>query len=115
MPGGLADFVTEIFLTGAGQTTIIVPSVDKGRRGFDGQKCAHTASSPLEIRQVFPAGFSLSGHISARQNCFAPAAMDFQAIFWLLRAAGGLVPAKVRRTKIAAKALTGVFALINRW
>jgi len=41
--------------------------------------------------------------------------MDFQAIFWLLRAAGGLVPAKVRRTKIAAKALTGVFALINRW
>ncbi len=30
-----------------------VPSIDKGRYGFDGQKCAHTASSPLTIQQVF--------------------------------------------------------------
>ena len=43
----------------------MVPSVDKGKHGFDGQKCAHTASSPLAIRQVFPAGLFLSGHISA--------------------------------------------------
>ena len=42
-----------------------IPSVDKGRHSFDGQKCAHTASSPLAIRQVFPAGLFLSGHISA--------------------------------------------------
>ena len=43
----------------------MIPSVDKGKHGFDGQKCAHTASSPLAIRQVFPAGLFLSGHISA--------------------------------------------------
>ena len=54
----------------------LLPSIDKGRHGFDGQKYAHTASSPLEIRQVFPAGLSLPGHISApakllrtRQRC----------------------------------------------
>ena len=45
--------------------SLIIPSVDKGRHGFDGQKCTHTASSPLAIRQVFPAGLFLSGHISA--------------------------------------------------
>ena len=44
---------------------ILLPSADKGRHGFDGQKCAHTASCPLAIRQVFPAGLSLSEHISA--------------------------------------------------
>ena len=42
-----------------------LPSIDKGRHGFDGQKCAHTASNPLAIRQVLPAGLFLSGHISA--------------------------------------------------
>ena len=41
-----------------------LPSINKGRHGFDGQKCPHTASSPLRIRH-FPAGLSLSGHISA--------------------------------------------------
>lgn len=53
-----------------------VPSIDKGRYGFDGQKCAHTASSPLTIQQVFSVGLFLSGHISApakllrtRQRC----------------------------------------------
>ena len=63
---------------------VTIPSVDKGRHGFDGQKYAHTASSPLEIRQVFPTGLSLSGHISARQNCFAPACDGFPSDFWLL-------------------------------
>ena len=28
----------------------ILPSLDKGRHGFDGQKWAHRASSPLTIR-----------------------------------------------------------------
>ncbi len=41
---------------------LCLPSIDKGRHGFDGQKCAHTASSPLTIRQVFSAGLFLSGH-----------------------------------------------------
>ena len=42
-----------------------IPSIDKGRHGFDGQKCAHTSSKPLTIQQVFSAAFSSSGHISA--------------------------------------------------
>ena len=40
-------------------------SVDKGKHGFDGQKCAHTSSKPLPIHKVLPAAFSLSEHISA--------------------------------------------------
>ena len=51
---------------------ITLPSVDKGRHGFDGQKCAHTASSPLTIRQVFSAGLFLSGRISAPAKLPAP-------------------------------------------
>jgi len=91
------------------------PSVDKGRHGFDGQKYAHTASSPLEIRQVFPAGLSLSGHISARQNCFAPASDGFPSDFWLLsrRRAGARQGEKGKKRRKGT--LAGVFALVNRW
>ena len=53
------------FHIGTYTITIVVPSIDKSRHGFVGQKCAHTASSPLTIRQVFSAGLFLSGHISA--------------------------------------------------
>ena len=92
-----------------------VPSVDKGRYGFDGQKCAHTASRPLEIRQVFPAGLSLSGRISARQNCLAPASDGFSSDFWLLsrRWAGAHQGEKDKKRRKGA--LAGVFALVNRW
>ena len=92
-----------------------LPSVDKGRHGFDGQKYAHTASSPLEIRQVFPAGLSLSGHISARQNCFAPASDGFPSDFWLLsrRRAGARQGEKGKKRRKGA--LAGVFAIVNRW
>ena len=40
------------FHIGTYTITIVVPSLDKGRHGFDGQKCAHTASSPLTIRKA---------------------------------------------------------------
>ena len=92
-----------------------IPSVDKGSHGFDGQKYAHTASSPLEIRQVFPAGLSLSGHISARQNCFAPASDGFPSDFWLLsrRWAGARQGEKGKKRRKGA--LASVFALVNRW
>jgi hypothetical protein len=93
----------------------MVPSIDKGRHGFDGQKCAHTASSTLEIQQVFPAGLSLSGHISARQNCFPPASDGFPNDFWLLirRRAGARQGEKCKKRRKGA--LAGVFALVNRW
>ena len=92
-----------------------LPSIDKGRHGFDGQKCAHTASSPLEIRQVFPAGLSLPGHISARKNCFAPASDGFPSDFRLLsrRRAGARQGEKDKKRRKGA--LAGVFALVNRW
>ena len=94
---------------------VTIPSVDKGRHGFDGQKYAHTASSPLEIRQVFPAGLSLSGHISARQNCFAPACDGFPSDFWILscRRSGARQGEKDKNRRKGA--LAGVFALVNRW
>ena len=94
---------------------ISLPSVDKGRHGFDGQKCAHTASIPLEIRQVFHAGLSLPEHISARQNCFAPASDGFPSDFWLLsrRRAGARQGEKGKKRRKGA--LAGVFALVNRW
>lgn len=103
------------FLLKYGALCSIIPSVDKGRHGFDGQKYAHTASSPLEIRQVFPAGLSLSGHISARQNCFAPASDGFPSDFWLLirRRADARQGEKGKKRRKGA--LAGVFALVNRW
>ena len=92
-----------------------IPSIDKGRHGFAGQKCAHTASCPLEIRQVFPAGPSLSGHISVRQNCFAPASDGFPRDFWLSshRRAGARQGEKDKKHRKGA--LAGVFAFVNRW
>ena len=42
-----------------------LPSINKGRHGFDGQKCPPYCVKPLENTAVFPAGLSLSGHISA--------------------------------------------------
>ena len=105
----------KISFTKGGKYCRILPSVDKGRHGFDGQKYAHTASSPLEIRQVFPAGLSLSGHISARQNCFAPASDGFPSDFWLLsrRRAGARQGEKGKKRRKGA--LAGVFAFVNRW
>ena len=49
----------------ASMSEICIPSVDKGKHGFGGQKCAHTSSKSLTIQQVFSAAFSSSGHISA--------------------------------------------------
>ena len=92
-----------------------IPSVNKGKLGFDGQKCAHTASSPLEIRQVFPAGLSLSGHISARQNCFAPASDGFSSDFWFSSRRRADARQGEKDKKRRKGALAGVFALVNRW
>ena len=44
---------------------VYLPSMNKGKHGFTGQKSAHTASIPLTIRKVCSAGLSLSGRISA--------------------------------------------------
>ena len=50
--------------------------MDKGKHGFVGQKCAHTASSPFAIRQVCPAGLSLSDRIFAPTKPCLPLFID---------------------------------------
>ena len=92
-----------------------VPSIDKGRHGFDGQKCAHTASSPLTIRQVFSAGLSLSGHISAPAKLPAPASDGSSSDFWLLRRRRAGARQGEKGEKRRKDTLAGVFALVNRW
>ncbi len=57
--------VRDVSRLSASMSEICIPSVDKGKHGFGGQKCAHTSSKSLTIRQVFSAAFSSSGHISA--------------------------------------------------
>ena len=79
----LFDKLLQVFLRFSSAENL--PSINKGRHGFDGQKCPHTASSPLRIRH-FPAGLSLSGcTFLLRQNCKAPASHEFSSDFWLLR------------------------------
>ena len=50
---------------GSGWPTCSLPPMNEGKRGFEGQKFAHTASIPLTIRQVWSRGFSLAERISA--------------------------------------------------
>ena len=57
--------VRDVSRLSASMSEIGIPSVDKGKHGFGGQKCAHTSSKSLTIQQVFSAAFSSSGHISA--------------------------------------------------
>ncbi len=61
-----------------------IPSPNRGRYGFDGQKGAHTASSPLEIRKYSLRAFPCPDTFLLRQNCFAPAVDEFSSDFWLL-------------------------------
>lgn len=94
---------------------IILPSLDKGRHGFDGQKWAHTASSPLTIRQVFSAGLSLSGRISAPAKLPAPDRNGFSSDFCFLRRRWAGAHQGEKSKKRRKDALSGVFALVKRW
>jgi len=51
---------------------VYLPSMNKGKHGFAGQKSAHTASILLTIRKVCSAGLSLSGRISAPAKLQGP-------------------------------------------
>ena len=66
--GGGDLFVSNMLGVGAMVDDGIVNSlvsIDRGRRGLDGQKCPHISSKLLKIQEVFPASFSLSENISA--------------------------------------------------
>ncbi|MFR8917911.1 MAG: hypothetical protein ACLVGP_10395 [Oscillospiraceae bacterium] len=90
-----------------------LPSVDKSKHGFGGHKSAHTASSPLAIRQVLPAGLSLSGHISAPTKLLAPVSDVFSSGFQLLRRRRADARQEEKDKKRRKDTLTGVLALTN--
>ena len=95
--------------------TALLPSIDKGRHGFDGQKCPHTASSPLRIRQYSLRVFPCLGTFLLRQNCKAPASDEFTSDFWLLRRRRADARQGEKGKKRRKDTLAGVFALVNRW
>ena len=99
----------------SGQCYARIPSDDKSRHGFDGQKWAHTASSPLTIRQVFSAGLSLSGRISAPAKLPAPDRNGFSSDFCFLRRRWAGAHQGEKSKKRRKDALSGVFALVKRW
>ena len=94
---------------------MIVPSIGKGKHGFDGPKCAHTASSALIIRQVFSAALSLSGRISAPAKLPAPDRNGFPSDFCFLRRRRAAARQGEKGKKCRKGALSGVSALVNRW
>lgn len=65
----------------SGWPTCFLPPMNEGKRGFEGQKFAHTASSPSTIRQVWPRGFPWLNEFLLRQNCKAPASDGFSSVF----------------------------------
>lgn len=95
---------------GNGWPTCFLPSMNEGKHGFDGQKFAHTASSPLAIRRVCPAGLSLSERISAptklQSTCQRWVFECFLRCRWVSAHHG---------EKQRKDALSGVFALVHRW
>ena len=64
---------------------ILLPSIDKDTRGFDGQKNVHTSSKTLKIHRVFPADFSSSDRFSASAKLLAPDSDGFSCDFCFLR------------------------------
>ena len=97
------DMIRGIYSSGTGD---FVTAVDEGHI---------ILIKSLDSTAVFSTGLSLSGRISARQNCFAPASDGFPSDFWLLsrRRAGARQGEKDKKRRKGA--LTGVSTLINRW
>ena len=103
------------FHIGTYTITIVVPSLDKGRHGFDGQKWAHTSSSPLTIRQYPLRAFPCLDTFLLRQNCFAPASDVFSSDFCFLRRRRAGARQGEKDKKRRKDTLSGVFTLVNRW
>ena len=66
---------------GSGWPTCFLPPMNESKRGFEGQKFAHTASSPSTIRQVWSRDFPWLNEFLLRQNCKAPASDGFSSVF----------------------------------
>ena len=59
--------------------------MDKGKHGFDGQKCAHASSKPLAIQAYALRAFPRLDPFLLRQNCVAPASDVFSSDFCSLK------------------------------
>lgn len=95
---------------GSGWPTCSLPPMNEGKRGFEGQKFAHTASSPSTIRQVWSRGFPWLNKFLLRQNCKAPASDGFSSVFLRCRWVSAHHGEKQRKD-----ALPDIFALVHRW
>jgi hypothetical protein len=69
----------------------------------------------LDNTAVFSAGLSLSGHISAPTKLPAPGSDVFSSDFWCLRRRWADAQQGEKGKKRRKDALSGVFALVNRW
>jgi len=69
----------------------------------------------LDNTAVFSAGLSLSGHISAPTKLPAPGSDVFSSDFWFLRRRWADAQQGEKGKKRRKDALSGVFALVNRW
>ena len=90
-------------------------SVDKGKHGFGGQKCAHTSSKSLTIRQYSLRPFHRLATFLLRQNCFAPDRDGFSSDFCFLRRGCVVTHQGEKGKKRRKDALSGVSALVNRY
>ena len=73
----------------AGGVRRLIPSIDKGRHGFDGQKCAHTASSPLDNTvSILCGSFLVWTHFCSGKTAPHLPAMYFRVIFGFETQAG---------------------------
>ena len=59
----------------------MIPSIDKGRYGFDGQKYAHASAKPLEMCQHPRQDFARLNTFLLRQNCLHLPVVDIRVIF----------------------------------
>ena len=71
--------------------------------------------NPWQYGIVFPAGLSLSGHISAPAKLPAPDSDGCSSDFWLLSSRWVDAHQGERGKKCRKDTLPGVFALVDRW
>ena len=89
--------------------------MDKGKHGFDGQKCAHASSKPLAIQAYALRAFPRLDPFLLRQNCCAPDSDGFLCDFWFLSRRQADARQGEKGKKQRKDTLAGVFALVDRW
>lgn len=94
---------------GSGWPTCFLPPMNEGKRGFEGQKFAHTAG-PLDHTASMVEGLSLAEQISAPTKLQSTGQRWVFECFLRCRWVSAHHGEKQRKD-----ALSGVFALVHRW